>query len=279
MEEIYLEDGACASTSSHEDDVDGSYDPNAQGPTEEQYAAYQSAYDHFNAALFAGRLPPVVLTLAKRRGAYGYYAPDRWGKDAEGQQLGEIALNPEYLRARDARSSASTLVHEMVHHWQALFAKPGRRGYHNAQWAAEMERVGLMPSNTGEPGGKRTGQRVTHYVVPNGEFATAFEQLAVASLLPFSACDGLVLKKRGQKATDRSKAKFECPCGQAAWGKEGLRLRCAVCGAELIAVGAGVSDILTPRPKHLQIMPFSGLGRSKTCDICAVCAREIVRVS
>jgi hypothetical protein len=39
------------------------------------------------------------------------------------------------------------------------------------------------------------------------------------------------------------------------------------------------SDILTPRPKHLQIMPFSGLGRSKTCDICAVCAREIVRVS
>jgi transcriptional regulator with XRE-family HTH domain len=39
------------------------------------------------------------------------------------------------------------------------------------------------------------------------------------------------------------------------------------------------SDILTPRPKHLQIMPLSGLGRSKTCDICAVCAREIVRVS
>jgi hypothetical protein len=37
-----------------------------------------------------------------------------------------------------------------------------------------MERVGLMPSSTGEPGGKRTGQKVSHYILADGPFARAF---------------------------------------------------------------------------------------------------------
>jgi hypothetical protein len=29
-----------------------------------------------------------------------------------------------------------------------------------------MESIGLVPSNTGLPGGKRTGQQMTHYIMP-----------------------------------------------------------------------------------------------------------------
>ena len=40
----------------------------------------------------------------------------------------------------------------MTHLEQAHFGKPSRNGYHNKEWADLMERVGLMPSDTGAPG-------------------------------------------------------------------------------------------------------------------------------
>jgi hypothetical protein len=43
---------------------------------------------------------------------------------------------------------------------------PPRRSYHDRQWAATMKEIGLRPSTTGEPGGKETGQSVTHYILP-----------------------------------------------------------------------------------------------------------------
>jgi len=33
-----------------------------------------------------------------------------------------------------------------------------------------MESIGLMPSDTGEPGGKRTGQRMSDYPIEGGAF-------------------------------------------------------------------------------------------------------------
>ena len=57
---------------------------------------------------------------------------------------------------------------------QAHFGSPSRNGYHNREWAGLMERVGLVPSDTGAPGWKRTGQRMTHYVAEDGPFARAF---------------------------------------------------------------------------------------------------------
>jgi hypothetical protein len=33
-----------------------------------------------------------------------------------------------------------------------------------------MEEVGLIPSSTGAPGGKRTGQSMSHYIDPDGKF-------------------------------------------------------------------------------------------------------------
>ena len=73
-----------------------------------------------------------------------------------------------------------TLVHEMVHLWQAHFGKPGRGRYHNGQWADKMEAIGLMPSSTGKPGGQRTGDCMADYAIEGGRFLQACAALVTA---------------------------------------------------------------------------------------------------
>ncbi|WP_435330610.1 SprT-like domain-containing protein, partial [Klebsiella pneumoniae] len=93
---------------------------------------------------------------------YGYCSFQRFAGRESGQMVDEIAMNPVYFSIRTIKATLSTLVHEMVHQWQFHFGKAGRRGYHNKEWAALMERVGLMPSDTGQAGGKKVGQSMTH---------------------------------------------------------------------------------------------------------------------
>lgn len=75
----------------------------------------------------------------------------------KGVACDEIALNPELLEERSVKETLSTLVHEMVHLEQEHFGEAPKRAYHNKQWAEWMDRVGLVPSTTAAPGGKRTG--------------------------------------------------------------------------------------------------------------------------
>ena len=79
-------------------------------------------------------------------------------------------MNPVYFKGRSVEEILSTLVHEQVHVWQSAFGKPGRRRYHNHEWAQKMKKVGFHPSDTGQPGGKETGERVSHYVIAGGPF-------------------------------------------------------------------------------------------------------------
>ncbi|QGQ32610.1 SprT family zinc-dependent metalloprotease [Gimesia maris] len=84
-----------------------------------------------------------------------------------------MALNPEWLISNE-RDAISTLVHEMAHIWQQHFGKQSRKGYHNKEWADEMERIGLSPRHDGTLMGKRTGQRMPHCIIEDGLFAQAF---------------------------------------------------------------------------------------------------------
>ncbi len=129
---------------------------------------------------------------------------------------------------REPRLVISTLVHEMVHLWQQEFGTPSRSGYHNREWAEAMEAVGLMPSDTGLPGGKRTGQRVTHYVVPGGRFEVAFEAMPPGYLLPWTS--GAASSGPEKPKSGRDKVRYRCPgCGTNVWGKPGLMVDCGVC--------------------------------------------------
>jgi len=195
-------------------------------PTSAQFTAYQAMYDYFNAKLFAGKLSPVLLNFSRKSKALGFFAPNRWENSTA--KTHEISLNPSHLAVRDTRATASTLVHEMAHAWQQEHGKPGRGGYHNAEWGTKMEDIGLMPSDTAAPGGKRVGDRVSHYILDGGAFAVAFRAMPKSYVLPWTSHDTDDAKVK--KPTAASKLKYTCPeCDANAWGKPELHITCGDC--------------------------------------------------
>lgn len=138
-------------------------------PTTELYNALQLSYDHFNKKLFNGQLPDIIFTVQRINRVMGYFSANRW-KSNDGKRCHEIAINPEYVATHSVIEMMQTLVHEMVHCWQHCYGKPSIRTYHNKEFAFKMESVGLMPSDTGRVGGKKVGQKMSDYPIPNGQF-------------------------------------------------------------------------------------------------------------
>jgi hypothetical protein len=212
---------------------------NPADPTAAQFDAFRAMYDYFNAALFAGRLCPVILNFSRAANSLGFFAPERWKNGSA--MTHEISLNPAYLAVRDPRAVVSTLVHEMAHCWQEQHGTPGRRGYHNEEWARKMDELGLAPSSTAAPGGARVGYRMSHWIVEGGAFAVAFAAMPRDFLLPWVCWEGqagAAKKKRGA-----SKVKFTCPgCDSHAWGRPTLSLVCGECEIAMVADGATDGD-------------------------------------
>lgn len=216
--------------------------------TSKVYGDLQVAYDFFNEELFAGRLPQCLIVFSYHRGAHGYFRPkpfltrdqleafDEWEKSMESAEaddylsqpgIDEISLNIFHFRERSVRDIMSTLVHEMCHLEQFHFGKPPKRPSHNKEWGAMMKAVGLHPSETGEPGGKETGRKVSHYVVEGGPYDRAFERLPVS-------LDWVGQLRRKKKKTREPKVTYECPeCEARVRGKSGLSIECKDCEATM----------------------------------------------
>jgi predicted SprT family Zn-dependent metalloprotease len=145
-------------------------------PTNQTYQSLLYAYNFFNQALFDTTLPPVVFTYHRQNRVMGYASFERW-VNQEKQFVDEIAINPEYFAKFPLMEICQTLVHEMCHIWQAHHGKPGRRGYHNQEWADKMISIGLMPSSSGKPGGNKTGESMMDYVLLDGKFLRSSRRL------------------------------------------------------------------------------------------------------
>jgi hypothetical protein len=226
-----------------------------------QFKTLDDLYKYYNEALFGGTLSDCIVNMSRHNNTYGFFAADRWktGEEGDAKRIHEISLNPDYLD-RPFAEWHSTLVHEMVHLWQRDFGRPSRAAYHNKEWGWKMEEIGLVPSDTGEPDGKRTGQKMHHYARPDGTFIKAFRCLSNDDLLalrlkylpafPHETIEGL---RRGKRKTGEagegdedggavegvettgaynSKSKYSCPCGNNVWGKPGLKIVCGECGGD-----------------------------------------------
>jgi predicted SprT family Zn-dependent metalloprotease len=146
-------------------------------PTDEFYSILGQAFDHFNKALFHGALPHCLLTVQRETNTMCYFSPDRWGNH-KGEKAHEIAINPAYFASHTLIEVLQTLVHEQCHLWQQVFGlRKSRHGYHNREWAGCMESIGLIPSQSGSPGGKKTGQQMSDYPISGGAFLLACEKL------------------------------------------------------------------------------------------------------
>ena len=218
-------------------------------PTMIQYSEFDRAYDFLNGALFGGELPKVLVTFSRKPRMLGYYSPERWERTTDPEdRAGELSFNPDSFESRTAEDVLSTLAHEMAHAWQHHFGKPSRAGYHNVQWGQKMESIGLMPSNTGKEGGGKTGQQMTHYILPDGPFAAAAADLLALgwgiqyvdragrfTAAPGPGPDGKEPVDKGSPkgpATPKAptRAKLVCPvCKAAAWGKPSLNIICGDC--------------------------------------------------
>ena len=207
----------------------------------------QLAYDYFNDELFGGSLPSCLITLRTHGKARAYFSANRFGHLERGDTTHEIAMDARHFANRAAIEVLSTLVHEMVHLRQAEEGKPSRNGYHNRQWAQMMAEVGLIASDTGAPGGKQTGQAMTHYIEPGGRFEQTATELLDSGRFVLAWADRATVEtttrrpggpgrstRPGTPAPKAGKSgrrtKFVCPtCSAAAWGKESLNLVCGDC--------------------------------------------------
>ncbi len=204
---------------------------NYQTPTAETYENLDKAFNHFNNTLFDNRLPSVLFTLTRKRGAHGYFWAEQFKHREDGDRTHEIALNPESME-RTLDAVLSTLVHEMTHLEQEEYGQPGKSGFHNMEWVGLMERVGLIPSDSGQPGGSKTGRKMTHYIEEGGRFYHALNDLlADGFALPYFTQP----KAAAEKKKDMSKVKTSCPCCNAkAWCKQGTRIVCGDCNELMV---------------------------------------------
>ncbi len=198
-------------------------------PTTQTYTSLATAYDFFNQELFSGSLPPCLITIQRHKGAYGFFSGERFANTTNPKEItDEIALNPVHFATRKPNEVLSTLAHEMVHLWQHHYGKQPRKGYHDKQWAAKMREIGLIPTATGETGGKETGQKVTHLIEENGRFARSVKKLLEEhpAILYHDRSENNTARKK--KAA--SKTKYTCPgCGLNAWAKPDAPLVCGDC--------------------------------------------------
>jgi hypothetical protein len=163
-------------------------------PTNELYAPLTGAYDHFNIHLFNGDLPPVIFTLQRKKHVMGFFAAKRWG-NLQGETCSEISINPSYFATSRIIEVMQTLVHEMVHAWQHTLGTPSDGHYHNKEWARKMMDVGLMPSDTGEPGGNIVGRNMSDYIIKQGRFLSCAEKLLSNPSYKLQWIDRLALPK------------------------------------------------------------------------------------
>lgn len=144
------------------------------------YKELQDAYDFYNGSLFSNKLPECLITLQRQKQTLGYFSPERFAIHHENNISGyicEIAMNPEYFYVKNLDKTLSTLVHEMCHCKTYVDGTISRSGYHNKEWAKNMKEVGLCPTATGMPGGKETGDAVTHYIIEGGLFQKETKKL------------------------------------------------------------------------------------------------------
>jgi len=199
-------------------------------PTDEIYGQLQIPVRHFNAELFGNQLPRCVLTLTMNsKRTLGYFRPDGFNQK-DGSSCDEIAMNPRIFFEDDLTYVCSIVVHEMAHQWKQRFGKKKvRAGYHCTEWGAKMDELGLPPSNTGRPGGKRTGYQMMHYIEKGGTFDLSCQRLLDQGYaMQWGFCQQRTVQRGDLKrAKAKLKIKFVCPeCKEAVWGKPSTYVLC-----------------------------------------------------
>ena len=163
----------------------------------------------------------------------GHFHAEIWqSQKIDDYAADEIAINPNAMQGMGLTETLQTLAHEMCHLEQHHFGEPSRNGYHNKEWGAMMDKIGLTPSNTGKPGGNRTGQQMADFIEPGGAFEAVCAELLTSNFeIPWISKD-TTPKPKNRKPPTRTK--FTCRgCHANAWGKPELIIHCGPCNERM----------------------------------------------
>lgn len=237
-------------------------------PTIEFYSLFQFIYDYFNQKLYSNELPNCMIVITRKNRTFGYYSAKRW-INKENIETDELAINPMLFNKYPLLEMLQTVAHEMCHLWQNHFGKESRKSYHNKEWGNKMISIGLMPSNTGKIGGKKTGQQMMEYPIENGLFINVCKDLVKDSkfehlwydkttnfklinqninfqseiietvINSFSQqeneilevlCSSFLIENNVLNSVNDSKSKYHCyNCNVNVWGKSNLQIICGIC--------------------------------------------------
>ena len=187
-------------------------------PALETAIQLQAAFGYFNRALFGGKLQNCWLKLDRLKGRRGgHFIPKYWDKPpaeaaSDGEKSHEIAISATLSKRNPLRFVMSVLVHEMVHLQQFDHGKKYAGAYHGVEWGEMMDAIGLPPSATGKPGGRRTGRQMSHYIINGGPFDLAFKAMPPEIALPWRS--GLADQDPAKPDKTKNKVKFSCACSQ-----------------------------------------------------------------
>lgn len=149
----------------------------------------------------------------------------RSGHNGQGL-LNEITLSIEHVMSPHLWDVLGTLLHELLHAWQAAHGKAGpeRKGEHNAEFIAKARECGLIVEKDGTQG-----------YLPDSPFVELLREMGV-DVPEFHGKP--ILPQREEKPGKSKHVRYECPCGQAAncAAKGGFEATCRRCGKDFVPV-------------------------------------------
>lgn len=168
---------------------------------------------------------PVFTVQTKgRKNALGWHWRNRW-KDEDGNVHTEINISAEHL-TDGPREVMDTLVHEMVHHANALagIKDTSSNGYHNKNFSRLAEEVGLTVSK---------GPKGFAYTDTPPETWEIIETWGLDySVLDKARVPVTKNRKKGSKLK-----KWACDCGygiRIAVDPSKVELSCGICGGDVL---------------------------------------------
>jgi len=228
-----------------------------------------TAFEHFNHALFGSELSEPVFTLQNKPKMRLSFHENRFINGGE-VSTHEIQLNPKACARQSDYDTLACVVHAMGLQWRHEFGpanaqgvKPSR-GYHDKTLAIALAKIGLKLSDTGEPGGKKTGYNLSHYIIDGSPFDLVARELLITgfafrwqAIIQKPDVDG---DEDTPNAAPKSRVKFTCEiCDLNAWAKadaqtshrfltkttagsahcfaNDVRLSCTICAIPMLLMG------------------------------------------
>ena len=178
---------------------------------------YHTWAKRFDSEFALGLETPAIRLDRIRVRALGQY---RRGRNGLGLRH-ELTLNTRYVGTQALAQQLETLLHEILHLWQALHGTPGKHNWHNREFREKARSLGIVIDERGR-----------HTGIERGPFTELLERHGVDTAPLFERTEARTAAATPENQQEGSKLrKFCCGCTNVRCAVD-LRARCLKCGSE-----------------------------------------------